>query len=102
LVALAVLTACAVEPTPVLKPVSSPALQSIETLPILDGQTLEPSEDVCSLAAQLPPDDLCSLICDPDALEDAIVDAGAEAGRCYLLVCVLSEDVAAQVGVCLL
>lgn len=74
-------------------------------LAILDPQaTLEEdqSPDLCALAADLPADDMCSLICDPDALEQAIVDGGAAGGRCYTLVCPLSDAVTVSVGVCIL
>lgn len=57
--------------------------------------------DVCALAAQLPPDDLCSQICDPETLKQSMLDAGVTTGRCYLLLCQLPEDVTVSVGVCL-
>lgn len=100
---MVVLAACAVEQEPItLKPVG-PSLEALELAEVAtEAIAVEDSEpDVCALAAALPPDDLCSLICEPDALEDALLDAGAQPGRCYLMLCGLSEDVHAQVGVCL-
>lgn len=58
--------------------------------------------DLCALAAQLPADDVCSLICDPPAMADFLVAEGMQTGACYQLRCSLPtlED-AVGVGVCL-
>lgn len=98
------LAACAAPAEPLsLKPVGDQGLQRFELADPSTTQPLfaDPLSEVCALAAALPEDDVCALICDPDALEDALLSAGAEPGRCYLMLCVLSEDVHAQVGVCL-
>lgn len=99
------LAACAAEAPPVsLKPVGGDlGLQRFELAELSTTELLlaDPLSEMCALAAALPEDDVCSLICDPVAFEDALLSAGAEPGRCYLLLCALSEDVHAQVGVCL-
>lgn len=57
--------------------------------------------DVCALAAELPSDDICSLICDPDALAAEMEASGSEPGKCYQLYCMLPEEHHVLVGVCL-
>lgn len=57
--------------------------------------------DVCALAAELPFDDICSLICDPDAMATRMADDGNELGQCYQLYCALPHDEHVVVGVCL-
>lgn len=101
------LIACAVdEPRVTPRPIGLTTLEAVaqiepstaETLTV-EASTDEP--DLCALATALPADDLCSLICDPAALRAAMLEAGVQAGRCYLMLCALPEDVLAQVGVCL-
>jgi hypothetical protein len=100
------LAACAVEPTrdievlPILPGDSLISVRELETVNYVDA--IDQGPDVCALAAQLPPDDLCSLICDPAALKQTLLDAGVTTGRCYLLLCALPEDVDVSVGVCLM
>lgn len=85
-----------------------------EPLPIEDGRfdqatarapEVAPSEvdevDLCALAASLPAEDACSLMCDPDALAARLVDDGMDTGRCYELRCTLPGIDPMQVGVCL-
>ena len=57
--------------------------------------------DVCELAAQLPADDVCALLCDPAAMQDAMLAAGYRSGRCYELLCELPDSSHVNVGVCL-
>jgi hypothetical protein len=58
--------------------------------------------DVCAAAAELPPTDVCSLICDPPAMAAYLIDEGMQGGTCYQLRCVLpGNDNAVMVGVCL-
>jgi hypothetical protein len=66
---------------------------------MLDSQDTE--MDVCALASLLPTDDICSLICDPPAMADRMLDEGSEGGRCYQLYCALPGDEHVLVGVCL-
>lgn len=103
MVSLALLTACAVDEPPTLTPVGKSSLEVLAPVDVTIGLATSESEQpyVCSLAAQLPPDDVCSQICDPDALEAALLAEGVEPGRCYLLICELPEDVIAKVGICL-
>lgn len=56
--------------------------------------------DVCALAAQLPDDDICSLICDYDAFAQRALDNGMEPGACYTFRCTLPGEVGVSVGVC--
>jgi hypothetical protein len=58
--------------------------------------------DICSLAAELPGDNACSLVCDPDAFQARLVDDGMAGGRCYQVRCQLTESTSVSVGVCLL
>jgi hypothetical protein len=57
--------------------------------------------DVCALAAELPLDDICSLMCDPTAMAAQMVVDGNEPGTCYQLYCSLPGDAHVLVGVCL-
>ncbi|MGE0546394.1 MAG: hypothetical protein AB7O24_18375 [Kofleriaceae bacterium] len=57
--------------------------------------------ELCVLAAALPDDDLCSLICDPAALAAQMVADGMERGFCYQLRCTLDAEITVSVGVCL-
>ena len=57
--------------------------------------------DICGLAIELPRDNACSLICEPDAFAARLVDDGMSRGRCYQLRCELSTDTAVSVGICL-
>jgi len=63
----------------------------------------DPAEqpDVCELAAQLGSDDICSLICDPSAMAQRMVDDGSDRGACYQLYCALTAERHVMVGVCL-
>jgi hypothetical protein len=56
--------------------------------------------DICALAAQLPDDDICSLICDYEAFKQRALDNGMEPGACYTFRCTLPGDVGVNVGVC--
>ncbi|MDQ3368426.1 MAG: hypothetical protein M3680_23620 [Myxococcota bacterium] len=72
----------------------------------VDVQQLERADSseaaaVCTLAAALPVDDLCSMVCDPDAFAARLVDDGMATGNCYQFRCSLSADVTVTVGVCL-
>lgn len=100
-VLVSMLAACGVEP-----PVEQ--AQSIVHTPMgmateeyLAVETTEAEPDLCGLAEALPEEDLCSLICDPVALEEAMLALGTPTGRCYSMVCPLSDAVTAYVGVCL-
>lgn len=57
--------------------------------------------DVCSMAAELPADDICRHLCDPQALADQLAADGAQAGACYQLYCQLTPTAYAIAGVCL-
>jgi hypothetical protein len=67
--------------------------------PISDGKVTAP--DVCALAAQLPSTNLCSLICDVDAMKAAMLAAGDHEGRCYEFDCKMPDASSVYVGVCL-
>lgn len=57
--------------------------------------------NLCSLASELPFDDICSLICDPAEMAARMALDGSEAGTCYQLYCALPDDEHVLVGVCL-
>jgi hypothetical protein len=65
---------------------------------LIDG---DEEMDVCALAAQLPTEDICSLVCDPVAMAAFMVAAGEDGGTCYQLYCSLPGDAHVLVGVCL-
>lgn len=67
-----------------------------------DGGKADTVVDICALAAALPADDLCSKVCDPDALATQMEADGYETGACYSLYCALSDTEDVTVGVCLL
>ena len=56
---------------------------------------------ICVLAAELPPDQICSLMCDPDAMSAELVAEGKPSGTCYDFTCPLPDGSRALVGVCL-
>jgi len=66
------------------------------------SQDAEVPPQVCELAAGLPPENLCSLICDPDALKAAMRLRGDVIGRCYEFDCVMPDSSRVSVGICLL
>lgn len=57
--------------------------------------------DVCELATELAVDDVCSLICSPDAFVERLVGGGTPSGRCYQWRCELAYGVTVNVGVCI-
>jgi hypothetical protein len=58
-------------------------------------------DDPCELAASLPTENMCSLICRPDELAARMLEGGMHAQACYQLRCVLSDAMTVSVGVCL-
>ena len=71
----------------------------LESLEVADGA--DDAGDPCALADALPDQDMCSLVCFPDQLAAAMLDAGTKAHACYQLRCTLSPTVTVSVGVCL-
>ncbi len=61
----------------------------------------DPGPSVCELAAQLAADDICSLVCDPDALAAELSAEGEPSGQCIELRCALTATDSVDVGVCL-
>jgi hypothetical protein len=57
--------------------------------------------DPCGLAALLPPDNMCSLICSPDELAARMLESGMHHNVCYQLRCALTAEINVSVGVCL-
>lgn len=100
------LSACAgEEPTPPIITIAGAndaaiAMADIHGYEIADGAD-STSGDPCALADALPADDLCSLVCFPDQLAAAMIDAGTRAHACYELRCALTPTVSVTVGVCL-
>lgn len=72
--------------------------KDLATVVAVDPVPGEP--DVCGLAAELPTDNICSLVCDPDAMKDRLLAQGTAQGTCYELLCAL-PGLTVQVGVCL-
>ena len=65
------------------------------------GQPAPEAIDVCALAAQLDADNVCSLMCDPDAMAEQLAAGGMASGTCVELLCALPEAQSVTVGVCL-
>jgi len=98
LVLLVVLGACATEaqePPPPSVSLADPEMTTVA------GDDDAAGPDLCALAAALPDDDICSLVCDPGALAARMLADGNEPGSCYQLYCALSESVHVLAGVCL-
>jgi len=81
------------EPAP---PVETPTAIDVS---LMDQQNSE--IDVCALAALLPSENICSLVCDPDAMAERMISDGNARGRCYELYCALTDQQHVLVGVCL-
>ncbi|HEY5925317.1 MAG TPA: hypothetical protein VIV11_26720 [Kofleriaceae bacterium] len=77
----------------------------VESEPQVDVSLMTPQDDaqvdVCALAALLPSEDICSLICDPAAMAERMVSDGNDRGTCYQLYCSLTTEEHVLVGVCL-
>jgi hypothetical protein len=56
--------------------------------------------DLCDLATELPRDNACSLLCDPERFAARLVDDGMSGGRCYQLRCEL-PGTTVSVGICI-
>jgi hypothetical protein len=88
---------------PDLTPGAAPAV-TINGVDLDDVVTRAPDApaaiDVCALASQLPGDNICSLMCDPDAMKAQLIADGTAQGTCYEMVCVL-PGISVTVGVCL-
>jgi hypothetical protein len=57
--------------------------------------------DVCALAAQLEPSNVCSLMCEPDAMAAQLAANGLATGTCVEIYCALPDAQSVTVGVCL-
>ncbi len=56
--------------------------------------------NLCNLAAQLPADELCAHICDPDAMLAQLVAGGEPPGTCVEFRCDLPDAQSVVVGLC--
>jgi hypothetical protein len=65
------------------------------------GEPAPEEVDICALAAQLDPENVCSLMCDPDAMAEQLAANGMASGTCVELLCALPEAQSVTVGVCL-
>jgi hypothetical protein len=67
------------------------------------AQVIGPADeaDICAAAANLATDDICSLMCDPDAMKARLVSEGTQTGVCYEFSCPLPDGTLISVGVCL-
>ena len=61
----------------------------------------QPASDVCALAAELPGDNICSLMCEPDVMKAQLIADGKPMGSCYEFYCPLPDASSVTVGVCL-
>jgi hypothetical protein len=94
LISLALLGGCvesAEDPTPASHIEIHPVTATFE----------EEQVDLCELASELTADNVCSLICDPQAMADFLVAGGMAGGKCVQLRCQLPGIQPIQVGVCL-
>jgi hypothetical protein len=82
---------------------SRPVASQIEIRDSATELQLEESAeiDLCALASQLDTDNVCSLICDPDAMADFLLAEGMSGGKCVELRCELPGIAPLSVGVCL-
>ena len=65
------------------------------------AELVETEVDLCALASELASDNVCSLICDPDAMADFLLAGGMTGGKCVQLRCELPGVPTVLVGVCL-
>jgi len=81
----------------------APPVEEQPALPAIDVSLMDHDSeiDVCALAALLPSEDICSLVCDPAAMAERMISDGNDRGACYELYCVLSAQQHVLVGVCL-
>lgn len=99
---MVVLAGCAMDaPAPEPSDETAVALDSERPMPAMDGGKEDGALDVCGLAAELPADDICRHLCDPQAMADQLVADGADAGACYQLYCQLTPTAHVIAGVCL-
>jgi len=66
-----------------------------------DLQVVNDDADLCAIASGLDTNNVCSLICDPDAMADFLLAEGVAAGKCVELRCELPGIPPLFVGVCL-
>ncbi len=97
---IALASGCAVDESPTPPPwrgevvVERVDVGGVEVVP-------DASPDLCALAEALPRDNVCSLVCDPDAFASRLADSGMNPGNCYQYRCDLGQDTVVSVGVCL-
>lgn len=72
-----------------------------ESVELSDDSEHDRERDHCALATELAIDDVCSLLCEPDAFAARLVEGGTPTGRCYQWRCELVDGVAVNVGICL-
>lgn len=77
----------------------SPTIKVIRDSAQADEVVDEP--DLCAIASELSSDDVCSLMCDPEAMAQFLVAGGTSAGKCVQLRCELPGVDPVLVGVCL-
>ncbi len=76
---------------------------AVKIVPHADQATasLAPANEICALAAQLPADNICSLMCEPEVMKEQLIADGMKAGTCYEFACTLPDSTSVSVGVCL-
>jgi len=98
LIAVAMLAGCATDAVSPSEPRITINHQDLAAMLAVEPMPGEP--DVCGLAAELPSDNICSLVCDPDAMKERLLADGTAQGTCYEMRCEL-PGLTVQVGVCL-
>ncbi len=73
----------------------------MKIVPHVSQDALAPATDVCALAAELPADNICSLMCEPDGMKAQLIADGMAQGTCYEFRCALPDATSVTVGVCL-
>ena len=78
-----------------------PRIEVIRDSAQVDEPVSEDEADLCALASELSSDNVCSLICDPEAMAAFLIAGGMQGGKCVQLRCELPDVAAVFVGVCL-
>jgi hypothetical protein len=92
---LIVIGGCAVDPLEI-----SVTPQPLDTSTVHFSVDRARNLDVCDLASQLPADELCTHLCDPDAMKAQLVAGGETPGTCVEFRCDLPNASSVVVGIC--
>ena len=98
MIAVALVAGCTTDAASPTEPRVSIDGRELATAIAVEPAAGEP--DICGLASELPADNICSLVCDPDAMKERLLSQGTAQGTCYEMRCEL-PGLTVQVGVCL-